>query len=64
MNGKGQNSGEVISETQPPNQLCWVQCQGYRCLAVLKDGKWRVYATGEELTDFIKVISVLPADWL
>ena len=64
MNGKGQNSGEVIAEAQPLNGLCWVQCKGYRCLAVLSNGKWSAYATGEELTDFIRVISAVPADWL
>ena len=64
MNGKGQNSGGVITEPQSLNGLCWVQCKGYRCLAVLRNGKWRAYATGEELTDFIRVISAVPADWL
>jgi len=64
MNGKVKNSGGVITEAQPLNELCWVQCQGCRCLAVLRNGKWRSYATGEELTDFVKVISTVPADWL
>jgi len=64
MNGKGKNPGEVIPQLELLNEPCWVQCQGYWCLAVLRNDKWRTYATGEELADFIKVISKLSADWL
>jgi len=61
MNGKGQNSGQEISKAEPPGEPCWVQCEGYRCLAVLnKNGKWMVYATGAEVIDFIKVIPAIP----
>jgi hypothetical protein len=60
MNGKGYNSGEVTPKLELLCEPCWVQCQGYRCLAVLRNGKWRTYATGGELADFIKVISAIP----
>ncbi len=44
------NQAIQISEPQ------WVQCVGYRCLAVLgADGKWRSLANGKELTDVVKV---------
>ena len=34
----------------------WVQCKGYRCLAIpTDDGKWLCFATGKELTDIIHV---------
>ena len=34
----------------------WVQCGGYRCLGILdKNGKWKSFATGEELNDVTKV---------
>jgi hypothetical protein len=29
-----------------------------------ENDKWTAYATGKALTDFIKVISTLSADWL
>jgi hypothetical protein len=36
----------------------WVQCKGYRCLAVLSNsGKWNSVATGKEMTDVVKVYS-------
>jgi hypothetical protein len=41
----------AIHASQPQ----WVQCHGYRCLALLgQDGKWRCFATGEELKDVVK----------
>jgi len=64
MNGKGQNSGEVIPKLELLSEPCWVQCHGYRCLAILRNGKWMTYSTGEKLPDFIKVISAVPAGWL
>jgi hypothetical protein len=37
--------------------LVWVQCKGYRCMAYLDaSGKWINFYTGEKLTDFVKVI--------
>jgi hypothetical protein len=58
MNEKVEKVDPIIRKTQPSqlSEPCWVQCVGYRCLAVLnKNGKWRSYATGEELTGFLKV---------
>ena len=58
VNEKDQKFDSIIAKAQPTQicEPCWVQCTGYRCLAVRdKNGKWRSYATGKELTDFIKV---------
>jgi hypothetical protein len=34
----------------------WVQCEGYRTIAVfLGDGKWKSFARGTEVLDFIHV---------
>ena len=39
------------------DDLVWVQCKGYRCLAFTdKCGKWINFYTGEKLTDFVAVI--------
>jgi hypothetical protein len=39
------------------NDLVWVQCKGYRCLAYTDSkGQWINFYTGKELTDFVKVI--------
>ena len=44
------------ADAEPPPKECWVQCAGYRCVAVLgSDGKWRNVSTGLVLTDFIAV---------
>jgi hypothetical protein len=64
MNGKGKNSGEVIPTLEFLNEPCWVQCRGYRCLGVLRNGIWKCYSTGAELPDFVNVISDVPAGWL
>jgi hypothetical protein len=40
------------------SELSWVQCNGYRCLAMMNaDGKWIAVGTGEELTDVIGIYS-------
>jgi hypothetical protein len=37
--------------------LVWVQCDGYRCLAYINEGrKWVNFYTGEKLKDFVNVI--------
>ena len=37
--------------------LVWVQCKGYRCMAYPDStGQWINFYTGGKLTDFIKVI--------
>ena len=39
------------------NAPVWVQCEGYRCLAVLDHkGRWKAYATHKELSGVVKVI--------
>ncbi len=39
------------------DNLVWVQCKGYRCLAFTDEsGEWRNFYTGKKLTDFIKVL--------
>jgi hypothetical protein len=35
----------------------WVQCKGYRCMAILgPNGKWRSFYTGEELKDLVESV--------
>ena len=37
--------------------LVWVQCKGYRCMAYVDaTGQWINFYTGEKLTDFVKVL--------
>jgi hypothetical protein len=49
--------GEFIL-TPESEKTFWVQCKGYRCLALLtKDGKWKCFATGEELHNVLNVHS-------
>ena len=39
------------------DDLVWVQCKGYRCLAFAdKSGKWINFYTGKKLKDFVKVV--------
>ena len=41
-----------------PGALYWVQCKGYRCMAVLDaNGKWKSFITGEELSGVFNVYS-------
>lgn len=52
------NNEESNTGAPPPRsgEIRWVQCKGYRCLAVLDaKGKWRCLATDEELNDIVKV---------
>jgi hypothetical protein len=61
MNEKTKNLSSVIPKIQPlpTGEPRWVYGNGYRCLAVSDNrGKWRSYATGIELLDFIKVCIV------
>jgi hypothetical protein len=60
MKEQGKSPEKVIPQGQPLIEPSWVQCRGYRCLAVLnKDGKWITYSNGKEITDFIRVISTV-----
>jgi hypothetical protein len=39
------------------DDLVWVQCKGYRCLAFTDaNHKWMNFYTGKKITDFVKVI--------
>jgi hypothetical protein len=43
----------VIQSSEPR----WVQCKGYRCLAILgPNGKWRCFSTGDELKDSVESV--------
>ena len=60
INDKLQNPDGII----PPSQLVqigqpyWVQCTRFKCLAVVtKEGRWKVFSTGEELPDVIDVFA-------
>ena len=57
MEQQGQNV--VVETTEPqPGALRWVKCKDYRCMGVLdREGRWRSFATGKELTDVIEVLS-------
>jgi len=42
----------------PSEETHWVQCNGVKCLAMMtKDGKWRCFATGKELSDGVQLHS-------
>ena len=57
MNEKAQDAGYIPQvQPSPISEPSWVQCKGYRCLAVWdKKGKWKSYSTGAELIDFLRV---------
>jgi hypothetical protein len=43
------------------NVPVWVQCKGYRCMAVLNyKGEWRAYPSHKPLEDVIKVLGENP----
>lgn len=57
MEQQGQN---VVSEEDQlhPGEIRWVRCKGYRCMGMQdKDGRWRSFITGVELTDVIEVFA-------
>jgi len=46
-------SSPQMPET-PSERKYWVQCKGYRCLAVTDaSDKWRCFITGKDLSDHI-----------
>jgi hypothetical protein len=57
MNEQAQNlDGIIVAGRLPINGPVWVQCDGYRCLAVLdRNGTWKSFFDGKELTDFVNV---------
>ena len=45
---------DTYMSTPQPGEIHWIQCKGYRCLGVLDaHGKWKCFATGEELKDVV-----------
>jgi len=43
------------------NVPVWVQCKGYRCMAVLNyKGEWRTYPNHEPVTDIVEVLGEFP----
>jgi hypothetical protein len=53
------DGGPPPVESAEINQRYWVQCDGYRCLAMMdKAGKWESVSTGKEVTGVIKVYRV------
>jgi hypothetical protein len=56
--GKSESDGGASAKhPKTYEDLVWVQCRGYRCLGFIDDkGKWINFYSGNELTDFVKVI--------
>jgi hypothetical protein len=57
--GKSLNLDVCLPAGQLPEagRRYWVQCSGYRCLAVIDEaGLWKAFYGGEELPDVIKVV--------
>ena len=51
-----QSKMDLYLTTPPAEETHWVQCNGHRCLAIVdKNGKWKCFATGLELTDVVKI---------
>ena len=49
----------------PRNKPIWVQCEGFRCLAIMEDnGKWKTVFGSRELTGTITVIADLSVNHL
>jgi hypothetical protein len=60
MNHLPENQPMNKDESTPKIQSSsarWVQCKGYRCLAILgPNAKWRSFSTGEELKDIVQSV--------
>ena len=60
MNHPPENQHMIQDEFAPVIQSSeprWVQCKGYRCLAILgPDRKWRSFSTGNELKDGVEAV--------
>ena len=61
VNEKNQNFADDL----PAEQLLdigrpyWVQCKNIRCIAMVdKEGKWKAFSNGTNLTDIINVFSM------
>jgi hypothetical protein len=48
------DEGKPTDQPPEPGVRYWVQCENFRCLAVIdKDGKWKSFSNGKELPDVI-----------
>ncbi len=53
----GTKNGQTSRQVPIYEDLVWVQCKGYSCLAYWDaTGKWINFYTGTGITDFVKVI--------
>ena len=58
MNANPKLLNEPIAPPKSPivEKPYWVQCQNYRCLALVnKQGVWKSLSTGKEVTGIVKV---------
>ncbi len=50
-------TGQIKNRLPNYEELVWVQCKGYRCLAYRDAaGKWVNFYTDRKLTNFVRVI--------
>ena len=47
---------DIAPAMQQSSEPHWVQCNGFRCLALLgRDGKWKCVATGKDVAGIVKI---------
>ena len=52
-----QDAEDAIKHPKTYDDLVWVQCKGYRCMAFTDaNRKWINFYTGKKLTDFVKML--------
>ncbi len=53
----GTKAGQIKGRVPNYEDLVWVQCKGYRCLAYPDaTGKWVNFYSDKKLTGFVKVV--------
>jgi hypothetical protein len=56
-----QENQQALRRPSPVNVPVWVQCKGYRCMAIQNyKGEWRTYPNHEPLTDIVHVLGEYP----
>jgi hypothetical protein len=56
MDSPDKKSDEKISGSQTHGEPVWVQCEGFRCLAVRdKNGAWKTFYDGVPLSGAIEI---------
>jgi hypothetical protein len=56
-----ENQQGLQQQSYAVNVPVWVQCNGYRCMAVLNyKGEWRSFPNHEPLTDIVQVLGEYP----